>query len=265
MVEFPMGRGTVLAAQASLCDDFKDDARARILLINALAYLLGERHQLRRSFLYGAAEQPLHTCIAALQPRAAIAPVDLAGVEVLLVPAGWRAPQMRDAASLAPLARVGSFLRDGGTLLLIDPQPLVADYLSSLLGETVEFDLQETSRGIRPVGPTGAARELLQGIASEDLRLLSRRGREEFRLLSHRATQRLEPLLIIPGLTVYRVGRGTLVALALPETDACVSPRASSLIARILTNLGVPLGADAALEKQARSLWGNPLRATQGQ
>jgi hypothetical protein len=53
---------------------------------------------------------------------------------------------------------------------------------------------------------------------------------------------RFEPILRVPGLSLYRVGRGSLVAMAMPRSVDCGSPRAASLLARLLTNLGVPLG-----------------------
>ena len=57
--------------------------------------------------------------------------------------------------------------------------------------------------------------------------------------------------MLVPGIAEYRVGRGTLVALSLPEAGECAAPRVSSLIARLLTNIGIPLdhapGTDPAV------------------
>lgn len=244
IVEFPIGRGTVVAAQTALASDFAGDAGARILLINLLTYLLSERPQLRRTFLYGPAEEALPACLADLAPDAPPAPADLQGVELLIVPADWQAPRRREHARTAPPADVGRFLHDGGTVLLVDPQPLVAGYLSAVLGETVEFN--PFGRPPRDRHRTGVDRSLslLQGIASEDLRLLDRQGEREFLLRSHRATRRFEPQLLVSGLSLYRVGRGSLVALAMPRSVDCGSPRSASLLARLLTNLGVPLDVD---------------------
>jgi hypothetical protein len=243
IVEFPIGQGTVVAAQISLGSDYHRDARARMLLINLLAYLLDDYPQLQRSFLYGAGDEVLPACIADLAPDAPIAPIDLQDVDLLLVPAGWQAPRRRDAAALAPLADVARFLHDGGTVVLIDPQPLVADYLSAILGERVEFE--PIARSIHGAG--GAVVDeglpLLQGIAAADLELLARPGEREFLLRSHRPTDRLRPLLKVSGLSFYQVGEGALVALAMPQAVDCRSPRAASLLARLFTNLGISLDA----------------------
>jgi hypothetical protein len=243
IVEFPMGSGTVVAAQTALAADFPNDPGARILLINLLAYLLGDRPRLQQTFLYGAAEESLPACIADLTPDAPPAPTDLEGVELLIVPADWRAPRRRDGVSMAPLADVARFLHDGGTVLLVDPQPLVAGYLSAVVGERVEFEPLGSSYRDGRLFDAGEMLPLLQGIAPDDLDLLRRPGEREFLLRSHRKTDRFEPLLRVSGLSLYRIGRGSLIALSMPRTVDCGSPRAASLLARLLTNLGVPLEA----------------------
>jgi hypothetical protein len=241
IVEFPIGRGTVVAAQTALASDFPGDPGARILLINLLAYLLGDHPHLQQTFLYGPAEEALPACIAGLMPDAPSAPSSLQGVELLIVPADWQAPRRRDLASTAPLADVARFLHDGGTVLLVDPQPLVAEYLSAVVGERVEFEPLGHSHRDGRLFDVEESLPLLQGIASDDLNLLGRPGEREFLLRSHRATDRFEPLLRVSGLSLYRIGRGSLVALAMPRSVDCGSPRAASLLARLLTNLGVPL------------------------
>jgi hypothetical protein len=55
-------------------------------------------------------------------------------------------------------------------------------------------------------------------------------------------------------LAEYRVGRGTLVALSLPDADDCRRSRTSTLLARILTNLGVPLHRSPGVDPHAVSL-----------
>src|SRR6267143_120682 len=62
ILEFPIGAGLVLAAQEPLCSDFPRVPRARILLANAIAYLLGDRHELKKTFLYGASLDDLPAC-----------------------------------------------------------------------------------------------------------------------------------------------------------------------------------------------------------
>ena len=62
------------------------------------------------------------------------------------------------------------------------------------------------------------------------------------------------PLVLAPGIAVYRVGAGTLVALSLPDAGDCAAPRASSLLARFLTNLGVPLDHAPGIDPEAVSL-----------
>jgi len=251
IVEFPIGRGTVVAAQTALATDYSSDAGARALLINLLAYLLGDRPHLQQTYLYGPAEEALPACLADLAPDAPPAPTDLQGVELLIVPADWQAPHRRDRVPTAPLADVARYLHDGGTILLVDPQPLVVDYLSAVLGERVEFE--PFGRSSRDRHGTGIDQPLtlLQGIAPEDLTLLHRQGEREFLLRSHRSSERFEPRLVVSGLSVYRVGRGSLVALAMPRSVDCGSPRAASLLARLLTNLGVPLDVDGG-EKTPR-------------
>jgi len=245
IVELPIGRGTVVAAQTPIASDYSSEPGARILLVNLLSYLLGDRPHFRRTFLYGpAGEGSLPECIANLAPDAPPAPVDLHSVDLLIVPADWRAPRRRDRSLTAPLADVARFLHDGGTVLLVDPQPLVADYLSAVLGEWVEFEpfggLQKNDRDLE----AGGSLSLLQGIASTDLDLLDRRGEREFLLRSHRSSAPFEELFRVSGLSIYRVGSGSLVALAMPRSVTCDSPRAASLLARLLTNLGVPLDGD---------------------
>ncbi|MBI4169855.1 MAG: hypothetical protein HY510_07955, partial [Acidobacteria bacterium] len=95
---------------------------------------------------------------------------------------------------------------------------------------------------------------LLQGIAPEDLDLLHRPGRPELRLRPAPGPDGVEALLLVPGIALYRVGRGSLVALALPEADACAAPRTSSLLARLFTNLGIPLDQPPGIDPAAISL-----------
>jgi len=242
IVEFPIGRGTVVAAQTALASDYSSEPGARVLLINLLAYLLGEPPLLRQTFLYGQSGEALPACIAGLAPDAPSAPIDLQGVKLLMVPADWQAPRRRERAATAPPSDVARFLHSGGTVLLVDPQPLVADYLSAVLGEWVEFEpFRRATRDARLSEAAGKL-PLLQGIGAEDLDLLRRPGEREFLLRSHRPNVRFEPILRVPGLSLYRVGRGSLVAMAMPRSVDCGSPRAASLLARLLTNLGVPLG-----------------------
>jgi hypothetical protein len=248
IVEIPMGRGTVVAAQIDLVSAHARDPGARIVLINLLAYLLGEHAPFRETYLYGPAEGALSDCIGGLAPDAPPAPADLIGVELLIVPAGWQAPRRREAAPAAPLADVARFLSEGGTILLVDPQPIVAGYLTALLGERVEFGPPSNRRS------GDGSISLLEGIADEDLDLLGLPGERDFLLRSLRPADRLQEILRIPGLSAYRVGRGTLVALAMPRSIDCRSPRAASLLARLLTNLGVPLegNGDRGMERFTR-------------
>ncbi len=59
IVEFPIGQGTVVAAQTALASDYWSDPGARVLLINLLNYLLGDRPHLQQTFMYGPAEEAL--------------------------------------------------------------------------------------------------------------------------------------------------------------------------------------------------------------
>jgi hypothetical protein len=242
LAEFPLGEGTVLAAQASLCADYHTDPRARILLVNALTYLLGERQPVGRAYLYAGGPEDLPRCLAQLAPRTTRAPPDLAGVRLLLVPGDWQAPRQHSGSGLPPLADVARYLHAGGTLLLLNPQALVTHYLARIVGEPVHFD---PAPGLSS-GTVSAAPSLSSSTAlsAEDLRMLEVPGRAEFRLRDGAGSGDVEPLLLIAGLARYRVGRGTLVALALPDADACLAPRFSSLLARLLTDLGVPLDAE---------------------
>ena len=248
LLEFALGSGTIVAAQAALCDDFRSDARARILLANTLAYLLGGPRPMKKTVLYGQSLDDLPACLSALGPRALPAPADLEGVEVLLMPGDWRAPRLRGARGLPPLARVASFLHEGGTVLLLNPQTLVLDFLRGLSGAGVYF---EAAPDLFPARDQAGEPGLLQGIGPEDLALLARPGRAEFRLRALPGADGVEPTLIIPGLARYRVGAGTLVALALPDTGDCSLPRISSLLARLLTNLGVPLDPGPGIDPEA--------------
>jgi len=236
ILEFPLGAGLVLAAQESLCADFPRNPRARIVLANALDYLLGDRHGLKRTFLYGASLDDLPACLGRLSPGATPAPADLAGVEALLVPGDWRAPRLTAVPGLPRLAEVARYLREGGTVVLFNPQPMSLDYLRSIVGAPVYFD---ASSPFRARLDTGAS--IFQGIALDDLDPLWREGRPEFRLRALPGTEGAQPVALVPGIAEYRVGGGTLVALSLPEAGECAAPRISSLLARLLTNLGIPL------------------------
>jgi len=251
LLEFALGAGTVVAAQAALCDDFRSDARARILLANTLAYLLGGPRPMKKTGLYGLSLDDLPACLSGLRPRALPAPAGLEGVEVLLMSGDWRAPRLRGARGLPPLARVASFLHDGGTVLLLNPQTLVLDFLRGLSGAGVYF---EAAPELFPARGEAGEPGLLQGIGPEDLALLARPGRAELRLRALPGPDRVEPTLMAPGLACYRVGAGTLVALTLPDTGDCSLPRTSSLLARLLTNLGVPLDPGPGIEPEAITL-----------
>jgi len=102
-LEIGLGAGTGLFIQAGLCADASRDPRARILLVNALAYLLGDRPPARAAAVYGRSADDLPACIARLQPRATRAGMDLRGDTALLCrPIGaprcwWRAPPCRSA------------------------------------------------------------------------------------------------------------------------------------------------------------------------
>lgn len=249
VLEFAIGDGVVLMAQSSLCSDYGRDPRARILLANALAYLLGERPGLKRTFLYGRAVEDLPPCLARLAPRLTAARDGLDKAEVLLVPGDWQAPRLAAASDLPPLADVARFQREGGTVVLLNPQTLVADYLERIAGAPVHFETPA-----RDAPPPGAPPALLQGIAPEDLDLLHRPGRPELRLRPAPGPDGIEALLLVPGIALYRVGRGSLVALALPEADTCAAPRTSSLLARLFTNLGIPLDQPPGIDPAAISL-----------
>ncbi len=248
ILEIPIGSGTVLAAQASLCADFDRDPRPRILLANALAYLLGDRPRIGRAFLYGGGTDSLPLCLRHLAPYVQTAPSDLEGVELLLAPGDWQAPRSRTVAGLPPLARVDRFLHEGGTLVLLDPQALVLDYLARLTGSEVYF---EETQPAPLFGTAAASLPMLEGIAPEDLDLLKRAPRAEFRLRPRSGPGGVETILLAPGLARYRVGRGTLVALTLPDASECPSPPTSSLLARLLTNLGVPLDPGPGIDVRA--------------
>ncbi len=251
LLEFPMGRGTVLAAQASLCSDYASDARARILLANAIDYLIGDRPRLVRTFLYGRGADDLPRCLTHLSLPAAAGPTDLKGVDLLLVPADWRASRHR-SPDHPPLVRAARFLHEGGTLVLINPQVIAVEYLRGVIGAPVTFE--DSGRKLNVDAATaGGTLPMLQGIADEDLDLLRVDGRPEFRLRPRGGDDPIEPILVAPGLVRYGVGRGTLVALTLPDADTCLSPRVSSLLARLLTNLGVPLEAAPGTDPEAIS------------
>ncbi|MBI4168332.1 MAG: hypothetical protein HY510_00190 [Acidobacteria bacterium] len=249
LLEVPIGDGLVLAAQESLCSDFAGDPRARIVLANALAYLLGDRQGLKRTFVYGDSLEDLPACLAPLSPAAARAPADLAGVEALLVPGDWRAPRLSGTPGLPPLAEVARYLREGGTVLLFNPEPMSQDYLRAVTGCPVYF---ESSSPFRPHLEPDAA--IFEGISLDDLDPLWHEGRPEFRLRAASRADGMRPLVIAPGVAQYRVGLGTLVAMSLPDASDCAAPRTSSLLARLLTNLGVPLDQRPGIDPEAVSL-----------
>jgi hypothetical protein len=236
LLELAIGSGTVLAAQSSLCADFARLPQARLVLANALAYLLGERRGLKRAFVYGATVEDLPACLARLAPGAFRLPAGLAGVEILLVAGDWRAPRLAAASGLPPIADVARYLREGGSVLLLNPQPLSLPYIEAVVGAPVYFEpAGEAGPQPPPMSP------LFDGIALDDLALMARAMPSGFRLRSLPGLLEVEPLVITPGIVQYRVGRGSLVALSLPDANDCAAPRASSLLARLLTNLGVPL------------------------
>ncbi|MFQ5877110.1 MAG: hypothetical protein ACE5JH_05395 [Acidobacteriota bacterium] len=250
ILESTLGLGTVIASQAPLCADSAEDPRARALLANLIAYLLDRRASMPRAYLYADSADDLPHCLAHFAPRAPRAPVDLDGVDVLLVPGDWRAPRRRSSAPLPAPSDVARFLERGGTIVLLNPQSLVLEYLRGLIGAAVSFGAPEVDRGRRE--PTLEA--MLQGIDAEDLRLLAQPGRAVLRLRRRAGPSPVEPLLIAPPFAAYRVGRGTLVALTLPDTDRCLPPRPSGLLARLLTNLGVPLDHRPGVDPEAVSL-----------
>ncbi len=253
ILEFPIGEGLVLAAQESLCADFPRDPRARVVLVNALAYLLQDRRGLKRTFLYGASLDDLPACLAALSPGAAPAPADLAGVQALLVPGDWSAPRLAGAPGLPRPADVARFLRDGGSVVLFNPQPMSLDYLRAVVGAPVYF---ESSAPFRARLDSDAS--VFQGIALDDLDPMWRDGRPEFRLRVLPGATDVEAVALVPGIAMYRVGRGTLAALSLPEAGDCAAPRVSSLLARLLTNLGIPLDHAPGIDPDAVSLLDEP-------
>jgi hypothetical protein len=258
LLEFRIGEGTVLVAQASLCADYEADPRARILLANSLAYLLAGRQRLKRTFVYGGSTEDLAACVARLAPRAPRAPADLEGVEVLLVSGDWQAPRLKEARGLPPLARVARFLHEGGTVLLLNPQTLVLDYLRGVSGSNVYFETGAGpgagTDGVVSLAGDAGSLTLMQGISADDLVLLKRPGRPEFRLRALPGSSEVRTTLVAPGLARYLVGRGTLVALTLPDASDCSLPRTSSLISRILTNLGVPLDPGPGIDPEAITL-----------
>src|SRR3989442_7454651 len=79
ILELPIGSGTVLAAQSSLCADFSTRPQARLVLANALAYLLGEGRGLKKAFLYGDSLEDLPACITGLAPGAPRVPPGFTG------------------------------------------------------------------------------------------------------------------------------------------------------------------------------------------
>ena len=249
LLELPIGSGTVLAAQSSLCADFARKPEARLVLANIFAYLLGEGRGLKKAFLYGDSLEDLPVCVARLTPGAPRPPPGLAGVEILLVAGDWRAPRLAAASGLPPLADVARYLREGGTILLLNPQSLSLAYLQAVVGAPVYFE----PAGASGEGPVTDA-SLFAGIAPDDLALVGRGTQDRFRLRSLPGGPDVEPLVILPGIVRYRVGRGTLVALSLPDASDCAAPRASSLLARLLTNLGVPLDRAPGIDPDAVSL-----------
>jgi hypothetical protein len=249
MLELPIGSGTILAAQSSLCADFAAQPGARLLLASSLAYLLGEGRGLKKAFLYGDPPEDVPACLARLAPAATRVPADFAGVEVLLAAGDWRAPHQAAASRLPALADVARYLHEGGTILLLNPQPMSLEYLRDIVGAPVHF---ETAG--RETSATDTASALFEGIAPDDLPLLAHGRQAEFRLRAVGEGQDIEPLLLAPGIAEYRVGRGTLVALSLPDAADCAAPRASSLLARFLTNLGIPLDHAPGLDPDNVSL-----------
>ena len=242
MLEMTLGAGTVLLAQSPLCAGFAGEPAARLVLANALSYLLNASHGLRKTFLYGETLDDLPACLTRLSPAVTRVPDDLSGVEVLLVAGDWRAPRLAAGSHLPPRADVARYLRDGGTVLLFNPQPLSIEYLQALTGVPVRFEPQG---GAPRTDRMDAA--LFEGVATEDLPLLSQDAAPGFRLRSP-GEPHVEPVAFSPGIADYRVGRGTLVAISLPDAAACSSPRTSSLLSRLLTNLGVPLDQSPGID-----------------
>jgi hypothetical protein len=250
LLELPIGDGSVVASQAAIPSLYHSDARARILLINTLAYLLEEQPRPARAHLYGEDAGDLPDCLAQLDPRLLKAPLDLGGTDVLLAPADWRAPRRRDEEGLPLLSQVARFLHEGGTLVLVNPQSLVKEYMRRLTGEAIHFRIADPDTSVIEKGSS----MVLRGVAPTDLALLARQRRTELRLLGRSGPEGIRPILLVPGLAEYRVGRGTLVALSLPDADDCRRSRTSTLLARILTNLGVPLHRSPGVDLHAVSL-----------
>ncbi|HKB07781.1 MAG TPA: hypothetical protein VKF61_05820, partial [Candidatus Polarisedimenticolia bacterium] len=247
LLELPIGSGTLLAAQSSLCADFALRPQARLLLANALAYLLGQGRGLKRAFLYGDTLEDLPGCLARLQPDVPRLPDGFSGVDVLLVAGDWRAPRVAAALRLPPPAEVARYLREGGTVLLLNPQPLSLAYLNAIVGAPVYFDAEgETDP------PPGSS--LLEGVADDDLDLLGDGLKADFRLRSLPGEVKVEALVINRRIVQYRVGQGTLVALSLPDASDCAAPRTSSILARLLTNLGVPLKDPDGIDPETPAL-----------
>ncbi len=258
-LEIDLGGGIGLFIQAPICADTPHDPRARILLVNSLASLLTARPPASEALFYGRSTDDLPACIARLRPRATRAGPDLRGDGVLMVPADWRAPMLVAGASLPARAEVARFLRDGGTVILLQPQPQADRYIATLTGAIPAFGVPapvlagfgaapQPHTPQRPAGPQSAGPAdraghptLLDGIDPGDLAMLLHPDDRDFTLRTAPGGVAVDSLIDLPGLALYRVGRGTLVALALPGADACAAPRASSLLARLLTNLGVPL------------------------
>lgn len=246
LLELPIGSGTLLAAQSSLCADFAVRPQARLVLANALAYLLGQGRALKKAFLYGDTYEDLPACLARLQPDAPRLPDGFAGVDVLLVAGDWRAPRVAAASRLPPPAEVARYLREGGTVLLLNPQPLSLAYLNTVVGAPVYFD---------PTGETDPppGTSLLEGVADDDLGLLGDELKAGFRLRSLPGGVKVEALVIARRIAQYRVGQGTLVALSLPDAADCAAPRTSSILSRLLTNLGVPLAHPEGIDQDTSS------------
>jgi hypothetical protein len=246
MLELPIGSGTLLAAQSSLCADFAVRPQARLVLANALAYLLGQGRALKKAFLYGDTLEDLPACLARLEPDAPRLPDGFSGVDVLLVAGDWRAQRVAAASRLPPPAEVARYLREGGTVLLLNPQPLSLAYLNAVVGAPVYFD---------PTGETDPppGSFLLEGVADDDLGLLGDELKAGFRLRSLPGGVKVEALVIARRIAQYRVGQGTLVALSLPDAADCSAPRTSSILARLLTNLGVPLQHPDRIDQETSS------------
>jgi len=247
LLELPIGSGTLLAAQSSLCADFAARPEARMVLANALAYLLGQGRALKRAFLYGNTLEDLPACLARLEPDVPRLPDGFAGVDVLLVAGDWRAPRVAAASRLPPPAEVARFLREGGTVLLLNPQPLSLAYLNAVVGAQVYFD--PTSETDPPPGTS-----LLEGVADDDLGLLGDGLTAGFRLRPLPGDVTVEALVIARRIAQYRVGQGTLVALSLPDAAYCAAPRTSSILSRLLTNLGVPLAHPDGIDPETSAL-----------